>query len=170
MVRTCVFIPSPREKLFSLNRSLLGLLSSWDLRYKENATTTTTVTTSLSYSSPFGHNGTVVVLTWVNGSDAIHLQMRAMYKQTEGTTANRFRDLDELKHTVRSVHKFAPWVKEIIIVVQDYRPRQLHRCSDDNDDDDGHHGSGDHVTTCGQRPTWLTTSGTVTTGEEHSSV
>ncbi len=77
-----------------------------------------------------------LVYTWVDGSDPAWDETRAerladvtgMAATPESSGRARFEDRDELRHSLRSVHLFAPWVRTI------------------------------HVVTAGQTPPWLDTS------------
>lgn len=72
-----------------------------------------------------------VVYTWVDGSDPLWANLRNEWaKKTLGihwdaTKVTRFRDRNELKYSLRSIEKFAPFVRHIYIV------------------------------TCGQKPSWI---------------
>lgn len=74
-----------------------------------------------------------VVYTWVNGSDPEWFREMSYYRNHEnGTenasksaTASRFRDNDELKYSLRSLERFAPWVHRIFIVTNGQIPLWL---------------------------------------------
>ena len=60
-----------------------------------------------------------IVYTWVDGSNETFLRQRAFYKGEKDdvtTDMARFESRDELKYSVRSVLKYAPWVNHIYIV------------------------------------------------------
>ena len=77
-----------------------------------------------------------VVYTWVNGSDPVWLKEMLKFKRlsngstiamvdednvdsnkTEDTaSANRYRDNHELKYSIRSLFKYAPWIRHIYLV------------------------------------------------------
>mmetsp|Transcript_25169 Transcript_25169/g.35261 ORF Transcript_25169/g.35261 Transcript_25169/m.35261 type:complete len:407 (-) Transcript_25169:46-1266(-) len=63
-----------------------------------------------------------VVYTWVNGSDPEYIKQR-MTHPPPGTLvnvgANRWRDNNELRFSLRSLHMYAPWVKKIYILIND---------------------------------------------------
>lgn len=65
-----------------------------------------------------------IVYTWVNGSDPIW-NARKIYFQNlsipdlDANSDNRYRDHDELRYSLRSIEKFAPWVRHIHLVVAD---------------------------------------------------
>ena len=88
--------------------------------------------------SPHGESGFVVVYTWVNGSDHYYQAMKTKYRN--GTmNLNRFRDFDELRHSIRSVTKhIKSWIDRIIVIAADYRDIEI-----------------DRRTLHGQIPTWL---------------
>ena len=59
-----------------------------------------------------------VVITWVNGTDPeflkqLHENEPAKAAETE---ASRFKDMNQLKYTIRSFQKYAPWIRNIILV------------------------------------------------------
>ncbi|MBQ9259937.1 MAG: Stealth CR1 domain-containing protein [Neisseriaceae bacterium] len=60
-----------------------------------------------------------IVYTWVDGSNETFLRQHAFYKgEKEDITTDmaRFESHDELKYSIRSVLKYAPWVNHIYIV------------------------------------------------------
>ncbi len=73
-----------------------------------------------------------VVYTWVDGSDP---DWQAAFQQTKNTYTKsvvkdaqgveRFRNRDELKYSLRSIHRFAPFVTHIYIVTFNQRPSWL---------------------------------------------
>jgi len=68
------------------------------------------------------HHEMAVVYTWVNGSDPEYIKQR-MSHPPPGTIvnvgANRWRDNNELRFSLRSLHKYAPWIKKIYILIND---------------------------------------------------
>eukprot|EP00658_Telonema_sp_P-2_P082865 TRINITY_DN8837_c0_g1_i3.p1 TRINITY_DN8837_c0_g1~~TRINITY_DN8837_c0_g1_i3.p1 ORF type:complete len:517 (+),score=85.05 TRINITY_DN8837_c0_g1_i3:251-1801(+) len=88
-----------------------------------------------------------VVYTWVNGSDPRLIQELALWKGGNPNSAvpgknktkpsaslgdaehesgsDRFRDNDELRYSLRSIEKFAPWVRHIILVTNGQIPSWL---------------------------------------------
>ncbi|MCL2629383.1 MAG: Stealth CR1 domain-containing protein [Alphaproteobacteria bacterium] len=70
-----------------------------------------------------------LVYMWVDGSDKKWQAKRnaALVGKNLGTTvsANRWRDNDELKYSLRSAEKFAPWINHIYIVTDNQRPKWL---------------------------------------------
>lgn len=71
-----------------------------------------------------------IVFSWVDGADLEWQRARAARMQSyvvgegDGHEA-RFRQLDELKYALRSVHIFAPWIRNIVIVTDSPRPEWL---------------------------------------------
>ncbi|MBI9072011.1 MAG: Stealth CR1 domain-containing protein [Melioribacteraceae bacterium] len=72
-----------------------------------------------------------IVYTWVNGSDADWNKKRI---ETAGRLGNvlpeannnaRFMDNDELKFSLRSIYKYAPWVNNIFIITDNQKPDWL---------------------------------------------
>ena len=73
-----------------------------------------------------------LVYLWVDGSDEKWLAKKnvALAKKDEspikgGISANRWRDNEELKYSLRSVEKFAPWINRIFIVTDEQTPKWL---------------------------------------------
>ena len=72
-----------------------------------------------------------LVYTWVDGNDPKwqarkNDALRAAGKvPPAATAANRFDDNDELKYSLRSAEKFAPWINHIYIVTDGQRPAWL---------------------------------------------
>lgn len=74
-----------------------------------------------------------IVFTWVDGKDAKWREERNIWAVKEGkapigSDANdpaRFRDNDELRYALRSVYKYAPFVRHIFIVTSGQRPAWL---------------------------------------------
>lgn len=76
-----------------------------------------------------------IVFSWVDGSSAEFQRARAQrmksYVVGEGDDSEaRFRQLDELKYALRSVHLYAPWIRHIFIVTDSPVPTWL----DEHDD------------------------------------
>lgn len=72
-----------------------------------------------------------VVYTWVNGNDPVHKRKRENHINGEKnkmkniylSNANtQFNDYDTLKYSVRSILKYAPWVRRIYIVTDNQQP------------------------------------------------
>lgn len=92
----------------------------------------------LNYVSDLQYPDIDVVYTWVNGSDPQWQKKKDEYEQLGGligvndsaTALNRFRNHDELRYSLRSVEKHAPWVRSIYIIVADGQaPTWLNRSS-----------------------------------------
>ena len=74
-----------------------------------------------------------VVYTWVDGSDSKWLEKKKRtleeyadhHASEEVSGAGRFRNNDELKYSVRSVMRFAPWIRKMFIVTDDQVPAWL---------------------------------------------
>jgi len=71
-----------------------------------------------------------MVFSWVDGTDVEFQRARARrmksYVVGEGDDHEaRFRQLDELRYALRSVHIFAPWVRRIFIVTDSPQPHWL---------------------------------------------
>ena len=71
-----------------------------------------------------------LVYLWVDGSDPVWMAKRdaCIGKPKEGSGANckgRFADNDELKYSLRSVERYAPWIHRIYIVTDRQTPRWL---------------------------------------------
>ncbi|GAB3268836.1 stealth family protein [Arthrobacter pigmenti] len=71
-----------------------------------------------------------IVFSWVDGNSKAFQQSRAArMKHTvvgEGDDAEaRYRQIDELKYALRSVHIFAPWIRHIFIATDSDRPDWL---------------------------------------------
>ncbi|XP_061401264.1 N-acetylglucosamine-1-phosphotransferase subunits alpha/beta [Musca vetustissima] len=64
-----------------------------------------------------------VVYTWVNGSDSHFYQTITQYR--EHYDKNRFDDKNELKYSLRSLEKYAPWIRHIYIVTNGQIPGWL---------------------------------------------
>jgi len=71
-----------------------------------------------------------LVYLWVDGSDPVWMAKRdaCIGKPKEGSGANckgRYADNDELKYSLRSVERYAPWIRRIFIVTDHQTPRWL---------------------------------------------
>ncbi|MDT2008577.1 sugar phosphotransferase [Rhodococcus opacus] len=71
-----------------------------------------------------------LVFSWVDGSSAEFQAQRAKRMQNyvvgEGDdSAARFRQIDELKYALRSVHMYAPWIRRIFVATDSDRPAWL---------------------------------------------
>lgn len=72
-----------------------------------------------------------LVYSWVDGNDPVwrakkekHMREAGLLHQDAKTCA-RFRDNDELKYSLRSAQKFAPWINHIYIVTDGQTPKWL---------------------------------------------
>lgn len=72
-----------------------------------------------------------LVYLWVDGNDIKWLSKKNAFlgnnqeNVTDATTIARFIDNDELKYSLRSVEKYAPWVRKIFILTNEQRPHWL---------------------------------------------
>lgn len=73
-----------------------------------------------------------LVYLWVNGSDPKWLEKKLFWQkqlgleESENATADcRFHNNDELKYSIRSIEKFAPWINKIFIVTDEQIPDWL---------------------------------------------
>ena len=71
-----------------------------------------------------------VVYTWVDGSDPRWQASFAEYSQKErgasdALSKRRFKDHEELRYSLRSIYRFAPWVNHIYIVTCGQKPQWL---------------------------------------------
>ncbi|GHG01037.1 stealth family protein [Streptomyces filamentosus] len=70
-----------------------------------------------------------VVYTWVDGSDPAWLRRRAEYAgeayHAEAANAARYLSRDELRYSLRSLHLYAPWVRNVFLVTDDQTPAWL---------------------------------------------
>ena len=72
-----------------------------------------------------------VVYTWVDGADPVHAAKRARWLSRRGAVhdngleAARFRDNEELRYSLRSLQRFAPWVRRVILATDGQRPSWL---------------------------------------------
>ncbi|MFG6401955.1 stealth conserved region 3 domain-containing protein [Microbacterium sp. P04] len=71
-----------------------------------------------------------MVFSWVDGTDSEFQRQRAAQMQGyvvgEGDdAAARFRQIDELRYALRSVHMYAPWVRRIFIATDSPKPAWL---------------------------------------------
>ncbi len=70
-----------------------------------------------------------IVYTWVDGGDPEWLKKRAEYQNktihSEALIKGRYFDNDELRFSLRSVEKYAPWINHIYIVTDGQKPEWL---------------------------------------------
>jgi hypothetical protein len=66
-----------------------------------------------------------VVYTWVDGNDPAWQKQKEIYTgKPKGDSIYRYNSTDELKYSLRSLYKHAPWINKIYIVVADLqKPR-----------------------------------------------
>jgi len=86
-----------------------------------------------SESGPFPYPIDIVYL-WVDGKDPAWLECKECYREgeglldkskLEGAQENRFSDHQELKYSLRSILKFAPFFNHVYIVTMSQRPEWL---------------------------------------------
>jgi hypothetical protein len=81
-----------------------------------------------SYTEPFEID---LVYLWVDGNDAEWLARKAQFAgksanlDIEAVTGARSANNDELKYSLRSTEKYAPWIRRIFIVTDGQRPEWL---------------------------------------------
>ena len=69
-----------------------------------------------------------LVYTWVDGSDEEWMKIRRQFQSTQKNIPDdslldcRWRDFDELRLSVESVQRFAPWIRTIFIISDFQRP------------------------------------------------
>ena len=69
-----------------------------------------------------------VVITWVDGNEQSHADKRARYLAqmgvvpTDASAPTRFNQCDEISYCVKSILRFAPWVRTIYIVTDAQTP------------------------------------------------
>ena len=74
---------------------------------------------------------TDIVYTWVDDKDASWLEKKSKYDSSssklnkDATDECRFFNNDELKYSLRSIEKYAPWINKIFIVVDNQKPSWL---------------------------------------------
>ena len=71
-----------------------------------------------------------VVFSWVDGAHAAHVEerrnlMAGSRVNSDDADPARYRQIDELRYALRSVHAFAPWVRRIFIVTDSPAPAWL---------------------------------------------
>ncbi|MFD8302111.1 stealth family protein [Streptomyces sp. NPDC059690] len=69
------------------------------------------------------------VYTWVDGNDPVWQRRKARAKgevyHAESASDARFISRDELRYSVRSLHLFAPWIRNVYVVTDDQVPAWL---------------------------------------------
>ncbi len=76
-----------------------------------------------------------IVYTWVDGSDKNWIAKKnntlkaysSFHKSEEVSGDERFLDNEELKYSLRSIHKFCPWVQNIYLVTDEQTPNWLNQ-------------------------------------------
>jgi len=58
-----------------------------------------------------------IVYTWVDGSDINFLNIKNKYSNGNRKPSSRFRSVDELKYSIRSLEKYMPWFNGTIYIV-----------------------------------------------------
>lgn len=70
-----------------------------------------------------------LVYLWVDGSDPNWIAKKRAFTgeftNTEANCEGRYANHDELKYSLRSVEKYAPWIRKIFIVTDNQTPRWL---------------------------------------------
>ncbi|MCL2439833.1 MAG: stealth family protein [Alphaproteobacteria bacterium] len=73
-----------------------------------------------------------LVCLWVDGDDRkiaakrnAALRKNKMQLPTSAMRDNRYRENEEIKYLLRSVEKFAPWVRHIFVITDDQRPKWI---------------------------------------------
>lgn len=65
----------------------------------------------------------LIRFSWVNGSDPNHMKELSKYLGVPNKNlTNRFRDNNELRYSLRSVEKFAPFIRNIYLVTSGHFP------------------------------------------------
>jgi Stealth protein CR2, conserved region 2/Stealth protein CR3, conserved region 3/Stealth protein CR4, conserved region 4/Stealth protein CR1, conserved region 1 len=73
------------------------------------------------------------VYTWVDGADPDHQRQLTYWRSQQAAVredssgANRFRDRGELRYSLRSLERFAPWVRNVYLVTNGQVPAWLDR-------------------------------------------
>ena len=66
------------------------------------------------------------VYTWVDGSDPVFQAMRRQYAgPAAADQANRYRSNGEMRFSLRSLLRYAPWVRRVHILTNGQVPRWL---------------------------------------------
>lgn len=75
------------------------------------------------------------VFTWVDGADPVWLERKRALQQTlfgkergapdDADNTARFSDNDELKYALRSLARYAPWIRKVHLVTADQKPAWL---------------------------------------------
>ncbi len=71
------------------------------------------------------------IYTWVDGSDPDWQERKARYSNSSlsqhASAENRFRDIEELRYSLRSLEQFAPFVRKVFLVTEGHLPKWLNR-------------------------------------------
>lgn len=87
--------------------------------------------TSLSQQPPFPIDA---VFTWVDGADPGWLEQKRLLRQKlfgdsgapgDADNTARFQDNDELRYALRSLARYAPWIRSVHLVTADQKPAWL---------------------------------------------
>ncbi|KCV68485.1 hypothetical protein H696_04778 [Fonticula alba] len=134
---------SPRVRLSRLATGPASLVAifalvllSGALFFRCSFTSTGSVTSQVpaSPSEEAGLPVIDVVYTWVNGSDPAHRQslretrallLGATEQEEQKEDGNRFTDHEELRFSLRSIERFAPWVRTVRLVTNGQVPHWL---------------------------------------------
>lgn len=78
----------------------------------------------------YNHNDIDIVYLWVDGNDpAWRAKRNAFIGETEATSSvnceGRYANNDELKYSLRSIERHAPWIRKIFIVTDNQTPEWL---------------------------------------------
>jgi hypothetical protein len=73
-----------------------------------------------------------LVFSWANGSDPVYLAERQRLRGVGEASRSdsdpaRYRQIDELRYALRSVHAFAPWIRRIFVATDSPAPEWLER-------------------------------------------
>ncbi|MGL3806102.1 stealth conserved region 3 domain-containing protein [Paeniglutamicibacter sp. R2-26] len=77
-----------------------------------------------------------VVYTWVDGNDTAWMKRKASFipnssdAHDQAVSAARFTNRDELRYSIRSLRRYAPWVRNIFVVTDNQTPEWLDEESD----------------------------------------
>ena len=66
-----------------------------------------------------------VVFTWVNSQDEGWKKLFSQFKELTEVDNDRFVSIDELKYSLRSIEKYAPWLNKIYILTNCAKPNWL---------------------------------------------
>lgn len=69
-----------------------------------------------SANTPYQLKGIDAVYTWVDSSDPAWRELIRPYKDLHSIDQDRYSHNDELKHSIRSISMFAPWIRTVYVV------------------------------------------------------